>query len=355
MNSLQYVNLSMEEDIELRRQIKERYVASLQHKLNVLQTAIGKIKERNETLRFLPQKISVDNVSSRDSSIPDQETINNYLQIKSRILRDREQLSTLMLASEELQNRINKAENLLSERRKAEELKYLRIISPTAARYAQQQPIIPKQSTLSGHQIERKYLKEQIKAIQQLKEGAEPRPQGNLNIDFDSMIRDEQMKLDKLTSLKESISTNFAHNIEKFLSKSNTLDESINAHTEFAEQFTKFQEAYNEATDKIEASPFRSLISILRRESAQTNRAAQQALLESLAAEHEMIVGRLAKMGVDDAEAAELKREVKFRLLYLEHVTAIAEKGLQNVSARGSAVDPVEKMLVEIAEMESKA
>ena len=342
----------MEEQV--RKQIKEKSIFALESKLAFLTTATDEIKNRNEQLKNLPF-IHQTQLSEKNVDLPNQEILKQYFDSKARFSRSKRIYSNLKKANEQLNDRLKKGENLLNLEKEKERYKYIQMLSPTAAKILNPklaQKTQQKSSSIQGQQLESSYLKKQLQAIEELRNGAVPKPRGTIDINFDELIDKENRKLDQIRQMKKHNKNKFSRLLKDRMNESNTLQESIQNHSKFANSFAEFQAAYNSAADNIDALPFRSLLNILREESSRNTREGLETALRSLEKEKSMIIERLEKMGVDDEESADLKHEIQVKLLHLAHVTATAEKGLCKLSARTPPVDPLETIKIENTEME---
>ena len=338
---------------EVRNQIIQKSISALESKLHLLTAAVENVQKRNEELKSLPQ-VNQTEILETTPNLPDQQTLREFYEAKSRLEKTKRNYENLKKANEQLTDRLNKGEKLLRQEREKANFRNIQMLSPTAAkiinpRLAQENP---RHNSIPGQTLEIEYLRRQLQAIQDLKNGAVPKPHGTIDINFDELIERERRKLEKITQKKEKNKEIFTTLLENRLSESNSLQESIDNHSAFASSFSQFQSSYNQATDNIDALPFRSLLHILKEQSTNTTREGLQAAIDSLSHEKAMIIDRLEKMGVDDEESVDLKHEIQVKLLHLAHITAVAEKGLCKLSARKPPIDPLETMKIENAEME---
>lgn len=337
-------------ETQVRSAIKQKYVAALEEKYQLLQAAIQSIDKRNQELRELPN-VEKNEISKKTVDLPDKSLIDAFFDAKARMLRAERISRNLKNANKTLDLRLSNAEKLLKTERENEHVHYVAMLSPTAAKLMKSQKS-KNSSQIQGQTLEIAYLKRQIQAIEDLKNGAVPKPRGSLNINFDEIIRKEEKNLQNIQAKSSKNRETFSSLVNEHLSRSNSLQDSIKSHNDYAASFAEFQTSYNAATGNINALPFHALLDILKEESSRTTKEGLEAAIDSLEREKAMILERLQKMGVDDEESAELKHEINVQLLYLSHVTAVAEKALCKLSARKQPVDPLETLKIEIAEME---
>ena len=338
---------------EVRNQIREKSISALESKLALLSSAVESVQQRNEELKSLPE-VNKKEILEIQTNLPDQQTLKEFYEARERLQKSKRKYENLKKANEQLNDRLLKGEKLLRQEKEKAKFRNIQMLSPTAAKIINQQLAKekPQQNSIQGQTLEIEYLKKQLQAIRELKNGAVPRPHGTIDINFDELIEAERQKLDEIQQRKERNKQRFTSLLEKCLSEGNTLQESIDNHSEFANAFAHFQSSYNRATDNIDALPFVSLLGILKEQSSKTTREGLEAAIDSLNREKEMIIDRLEKMGVDDEESVDLKHEIQVKLLHLAHITAVAEKGLCKLSARKPPVDPLETMKIENTEME---
>ncbi|EAY10489.1 hypothetical protein TVAG_484000 [Trichomonas vaginalis G3] len=343
----------MEEEISIA--IKQKSISSLENKLQLLRTALNGINARNTELQSMPPLQRLDLTLNQPNILNNTHLIEENFRANTRYQKAKQQLSNMQKANEQLDIRIQKAQQLLNQERGEAKLRNVALLSPTAAKLLSKNGDlnkIPQQNQMVRQAIEVTHLTEQINAIEQLKNGAQPKPLGVLSINFDQLIQQENSKLQRLIAEKDEASNKFVRSIEFYLEKSNKFEDAQQSHAMYAQSFKKFQKSYNTATDNIESLPFHALLNILKNESTKSTVNNLNDVIDSLHKECKVIEYRLEKMGVDDQESSELKHKIKVQLLYLSHITAIAEKALCKMSARKPPLDPLETLQIDISEME---
>lgn len=343
----------MEEEISIA--IKQKSISSLEKKLELLTNALQQVNARNTELQSIKPLQRFDIPQNDHLYVSNPQIIEENYRANTRYQKARQHLSNLQRANEQLALRIQKAQQLLHEEQERSKLRNLALLSPTAAQLLKKKNDFqtPTQNSSSfGQSLEINHLTEQIQAIQALKNGVLPKPLGILSVNFDQLIQQENSKLQRLTSEKDEISQQFVQLLQTYLQKSDEFETAAQSHEEYAQAFKRFQKAYNEATDNIESLPFSALLNILKVESSKTTVDNLDQVYDSLNKEYKVLEDRLEKMGVDDQESVDLKSEIRVQLLYLSHVTAIAEKALCKMSARKPPIDPLETYQIDIAEME---
>jgi len=334
--------------------IHQESIDLLEKKMGILKEAIHLIERRNINLKSFKGWNNQMQLSQTHFKAPDENMMNEYFQSRSRLLRAEKRHERLVNADHQLNQRIEVAKRLLAEKREAAKSKYIALLSPTAAQFISQKynKNQSNNQTIVGQSLEILNLKSQIEAINAIKSGEEPKPRGALSMDFDSVLYEEKEKLKSVLEQKKQNLKEFEENIQKYLNVSYCFSKFVNSHSLFAQAFANFEAEYQSATNVIEAKPLISLLSYVKNEIDHKTQEHMDFVLQTLDNEKAMITELFDTFGIESDDISSIKKEIDIKLLYLKHLTAVAEKTLCKFSARKEPIDPLDIIEVEISELQ---
>ena len=337
---------------ELINDIKNNSKELLIKKAEILKIAIKKIEERNNFLTQLPEFQTTNLLPENQIKLPNKDIMNNYFKARSRLLFIEKRFERLSFGKNELDNRIESAKQLLKEEKEKQMAKFVSYLSPTAASFLKNTIFSQNRnnSINTSQSLEIINLKTQIEAIKSLKSGIKPKPRGFLSVDFDSLIQEENDNLKNILLIKDQHMDRFVNYLKNFFGLSDSFNSTIISHSNFAQSFTNFHNSYLNASNSIENQKFCTVLHYLQKEINQQTQQHKNFIIDSINKEKKLIFELLEKIGIDDDLSSQLKEEIEIQLLYLGHLTAIAEKTLCKLSKRIEPIDPLDSLELEIAE-----
>lgn len=335
---------------DLAQRVNEEFVDRLRDRVKDLNDLIEFISARNEQLQQILSTQGED--PTPDPFIPTEihpELLSRYLELR-RIHCDLQQKAdNLRDAYTQLRDhRIPAAENLMRRRRMDECAAAVPLISPTVSNLNGQRRTARPDTVI----VETAMVDAQLRAIRELNAGAIPRSYGDLPLNINAEIAKEANLRDQKCAEVEAGIEELSHALGRIFRKMQASNSIISSRRRVAKAFAGFVRSYHSSKHELDNFPSKRIdeaFSIIRQYADDYN---ADVLLKSLQCEREFLLEELRSRGISDQEMNEMKHEIDIRLLQLQHLTSVTGKALCRISTGNPPPDPVERLKVEIAELE---
>lgn len=342
--------MSIVSSSDLAQRVNEEFVYKLRDRAKDLQDLIDFLSARNERLeQFLSTSSEV---PCPDPFIPTSippELLSRYLELRRKHSYLEQKSENLYAAETQLRaHRIPAAENLLRRRRLEEADAAVPLLSQTVGNLIGQRRMERTDPVI----LETTMVEKQLRAINDLNAGARPRSYGDIPINIDAEIAREEERRDRTRAEVEAKITDLSHALSKIFRKTQACNSIVSGRKRVVRAFVNFVKSYHSSKHELNNFPSKRIdeaISLIRQNADDYN---ANVLLKSLEGEREFLLEELRSRGISDPEMNEMKHEIDIRMIQLQHLTSVVGNALCRISTGTPPPDPVEKLKVEIAELE---
>lgn len=342
----------MEEHNNFEDEIKKEIKAAIDFQQSQMESVIRCNKRKNEYLSQLISSYSPAKPVEFPTlpQHPSNELIERYYETHRKLNLARRNLDRLYQTHRHLSVRITNAHEILQREKQEKHNRAILAFSPTVAKL---KDIRPQTSNISKPSvIESTMFKEQLEAIEKLKNGFTPRQYGEIKYDFDGEIKNLDREIERVQSENNDLLQKITTNINRFLQDSTAIKNELMQREKDMSSFKNFAQTYYNSNNEIEKLKYIILHQVMKSKRDEIQNKRIDELISHLSSEKQMIDEQLSSFG--DDETNKLKSEIEFQKLYLGHLTAIAGKALSKMSTEKEPADPVLEMKAEIMSMEHK-
>ena len=266
-----------------------------------------------------------------------------------------QKLERLEAARGLLDQRIASASRVLSLKQAQYAYDAMSLLSSTA-QASTQSPSRRTDSQSRDPLIELSMFERHLAAIDELRNGVKPKLYGDISVNIDEYLAKEEalMHEHSRSAERELLMHQLRESLQQLYQDGVSWQAEVDARNRVSDAFSRFVGAYQKEKYDISTFRLREVDRVLKEITKCGGDWNAAELLRNLEAEKQFLGEELAARGIGDAEMVELKEQMETQLLYLQHLTAVAGSALGRVGTGKVPVDVIEKMKVDIAEMEQR-
>ena len=330
-------------DGELRRKLDSRS--------SQLEDLIQRFSERNSYLRQRPP-LSVQSPEAFEARPVPPELLSRLHQTNRDLKLLQQRRLRLESAFKLLDRRIESASRIRAEKKREHARESMGLLSATAQTgiHGGSRPVDPARESV----VELDMFRRQLAAIEDLRSGAKPKLCGDVPVNIDSWIAGEEEQARRHAGEVDRLLEQLQNSLKHLYEDGTAWKTEVYVRNRVSDAFAAFVGAYQKGKYNLSTFKLRVVSEALKSLAARGGDWNATELLQNLESERQFLIEELVARGIGDAEMDELKKQIEIQLLYLQHLTAVAGSALCRVGTHQPPVDVLERMKVDIAEMEQR-